>query len=177
MRLWERRTGDADFAQIRVGRGPVQLSTPLVAPQTAPMEELEPLAAAAMHTFLKAHGTLQDLPLAVSLRAFYHITVCGDPDTVYGNVRAMIAQLTTLHSPDDLLVTVAAAPGAVEEWEWTKWLPHNQHRKDSDGAGSRRLRSPPASVSWSTCSRTNWRGASASCATRRRPRTSRTSSS
>ncbi|MFI6449244.1 type VII secretion protein EccCa [Kitasatospora sp. NPDC050543] len=138
-RLWERRPSDADFGQIRLGRGPVQLATPLVAPQTAPMDELEPLAAAAMHTFLKAHGTLQDLPLAVSLRAFYHITVCGDPDTVYGNVRAMIAQLTTLHSPDDLLVTVAAAPGAIDEWEWTKWLPHTQHRKDNDGAGSRRL--------------------------------------
>ncbi|MFD4905755.1 type VII secretion protein EccCa [Kitasatospora purpeofusca] len=138
-RLWERRGGDADFAQIRVGRGPVQLSTPLVAPQTAPMDELEPLSAAAMQTFLNAHGTLQDLPLAISLRAFYHITVCGDPDTVYGNVRAMIAQLTTLHSPDDLLITVAAAPGAVDEWEWTKWLPHNQHRKENDGAGSRRL--------------------------------------
>ncbi|MEU3570234.1 type VII secretion protein EccCa [Kitasatospora sp. NPDC036755] len=138
-RLWERRTGDGDFAQIRVGLGPVQLSTPLVAPQTAPMDELEPLSAAAMHSFLKAHGTLQDLPLAVSLRAFYHITVCGDPDSVYGNVRAMIAQLTTLHSPDDLMVAVAAAPGAAEEWEWTKWLPHNQHRKEADGAGSRRL--------------------------------------
>ncbi|MFJ2192717.1 type VII secretion protein EccCa [Kitasatospora sp. NPDC087861] len=138
-RLWERRTGDGDFAQIRVGLGPVQLSTPLVAPQTAPMDELEPLSAAAMHSFLKAHGTLQDLPLAVSLRAFYHITVCGDADSVYGNVRAMIAQLTTLHSPDDLLVAVAAAPGAAEEWEWTKWLPHNQHRKEADGAGSRRL--------------------------------------
>ncbi|WP_371481477.1 type VII secretion protein EccCa [Kitasatospora sp. NBC_00315] len=138
-RLWERRPSDMDFAQIRLGRGPQQLSTPLVAPQTAPMDELEPLAAAAMHTFLKSHGTLQELPLAVSLRAFYHITVCGDPDTVYGNVRAMIAQLTTLHSPDDLIVAVAAAPGAVDEWEWTKWLPHTQHRKDNDGAGSRRL--------------------------------------
>ncbi|MEU8926026.1 type VII secretion protein EccCa [Kitasatospora sp. NPDC048545] len=138
-RLWERRTGDGDLAQIRVGLGPVQLSTPLMAPQTAPMDELEPLSAAAMHSFLKAHGTLQDLPLAVSLRAFYHITVCGDPDSVYGNVRAMIAQLTTLHSPDDLMVAVAAAPGAAEEWEWAKWLPHNQHRKDADGAGSRRL--------------------------------------
>ncbi|MFE0460926.1 type VII secretion protein EccCa [Kitasatospora sp. NPDC058965] len=138
-RLWERRPSDPDFAQIRLGRGPQQLSTPLVAPQTAPMDELEPLSADAMRSFLQAHGTLQDLPLAVSLRAFYHITVCGDPDTVYGNVRAMVAQLTTLHSPDDLVVAVAAAPGALEEWEWTKWLPHTQHRKQDDGAGSRRL--------------------------------------
>ena len=138
-RLWERRPTDADFAQVRLGRGPQQLSTPIVAPQTAPMDELEPLAAEAMGTFIKSHGTLQDLPLAVSLRAFYHITVCGDPDTVYGTVRAMIAQLTTLHSPDDLMVAVAAAPGAVDEWEWAKWLPHTQHRKENDGAGSRRL--------------------------------------
>ncbi|MFE9428857.1 type VII secretion protein EccCa [Kitasatospora sp. NPDC006697] len=138
-RLWERRPSDPDFAQIRIGRGPQQLSTPLVAPQTAPMDELEPLSADAMRSFLQAHGTLQDLPLAVALRAFYHITVCGDPDTVYGSVRAMIAQLTTLHSPDDLVVAVAAAPGALEEWEWTKWLPHTQHRKENDGAGSRRL--------------------------------------
>ncbi|KIQ64302.1 type VII secretion protein EccC [Kitasatospora griseola] len=138
-RLWERRPTDPDFAQIRVGLGPLQLSTPLVAPQTAPMDELEPLAAEAMGTFIKTHGTLQDLPLAVSLRAFYHITVCGDPDSVYGNVRAMVAQLATLHSPEDLMIGVAAAPGAVEEWEWAKWLPHTQHRKENDGAGSRRL--------------------------------------
>ncbi|MFJ1707994.1 type VII secretion protein EccCa [Kitasatospora sp. NPDC088346] len=138
-RLWERRPGDADFAQIRLGRGPQQLSTPIRAPQTAPMDELEPLAAEAMGTFIKAHGTLQDLPLSVSLRAFYHIMVSGDPDAVYGNVRAMVAQLTTLHSPEDLIVAVAAAPGAVDEWEWAKWLPHTQHRKENDGAGSRRL--------------------------------------
>ncbi|MCP2310307.1 S-DNA-T family DNA segregation ATPase FtsK/SpoIIIE [Kitasatospora paracochleata] len=138
-RLWERRPSDPDFAQIRVGQGPLQLSTPLVAPQTAPMDELEPLCAEAMGTFIKTHGTLQDLPLAVSLRAFYHITVCGDPDSVYGNVRAMLAQLATLHSPEDLMIAVAAAPGAVDEWEWAKWLPHTQHRKENDGAGSRRL--------------------------------------
>ncbi|MFI5534591.1 type VII secretion protein EccCa [Kitasatospora sp. NPDC051853] len=138
-RLWERRPSDPDFAQIRLGQGPQQLNTPLKAPETAPMDELEPLSAAAMKDFLTAHGTLQDLPLAVSLRAFYHITVCGDPDTVYGNVRAMLAQLATLHSPDDLVIGVAAAPGAVDEWEWAKWLPHTQHRKESDGAGSRRL--------------------------------------
>ncbi|MER5867791.1 type VII secretion protein EccCa [Kitasatospora sp. NPDC002040] len=138
-RLWERRPTDPDFAQIRLGRGPQQLNTPLKAPETAPLDELEPLSAAAMKDFLTAHGTLHDLPLAISLRAFYHITVCGDPDTVYGNVRAMLAQLTTLHSPDDLVVGVAAAPGAIDEWEWAKWLPHTQHRKESDGAGSRRL--------------------------------------
>lgn len=141
-RLWERRASDADFAQIRLGTGPQQLATRLIAPQTAPVDELEPLTAEAMKSFLAAHGTLPDLPLAVSLRAFYHLSVSGDPETVYGVVRAALAQLATLHSPDDLMIGIAAAPGAAPEWEWTKWLPHVQHPSESDGAGSLRMICP-----------------------------------
>ncbi|TDU03893.1 S-DNA-T family DNA segregation ATPase FtsK/SpoIIIE [Streptomyces sp. 846.5] len=138
-RLWERRASDSDFAQIRLGTGPQQLATRLVPPQTAPVDELEPLTAEAMKSFLAAHGTLPDLPLAVSLRAFYHLSVSGDPDSVYGTVRAALAQLSTLHSPDDLMIGIAAAPGAGPEWEWAKWLPHVQHPTESDGAGSARM--------------------------------------
>ncbi|QMU72274.1 type VII secretion protein EccCa [Streptacidiphilus sp. P02-A3a] len=138
-RLWERRPGDADFGQARIGTGPQRLATPLVAPRTAPREELEPLTAAAMKSFLAVHGSLPELPLAVSLRAFHHLTVSGDPESVYGTVRAALAQLATLHSPDDLVVGVAAAPGAAPEWEWVKWLPHVQHPTEADGAGSLRL--------------------------------------
>ena len=98
------------------GWAPQQLATPLVAPETAPVDELEPLTADAMQQFLATHGTLDGLPLAVSLRAFYHLTVSGDPDTVYGAARAMVGQLCTLHSPEDLVVAVsprAAARGGV----------------------------------------------------------------
>ncbi|WP_431965576.1 type VII secretion protein EccCa [Actinacidiphila sp. bgisy160] len=137
-RVWERRSTDADFAQVRVGLGPQQLSTPLVAPETAPVDELEPLTAHSMQQFIAAHGSLDNLPLAVGLRSFYHVTVSGDPDTVYGQTRSIVGQLCSLHSPEDLLVAVVAAPGAQSEWEWVKWLPHAQH-KEHDGAGSRRL--------------------------------------
>jgi ESX secretion system protein EccC len=138
-RLWERRPADADFASVRIGVGTQQLNTPLVAPETAPKEELEPLTAAAMKAFLDAHGSLSDLPVAVSLRAFYHVTMCGDTDLVYDNARAAIAQLATLHSPEDLLVAVVAHPSAAADWDWIKWLPHGQHPKAKDGAGSTRL--------------------------------------
>ncbi|MFG2192526.1 type VII secretion protein EccCa [Streptomyces sp. NPDC048639] len=137
-RVWERRSTDPDFAQVRVGLGPQQLATPLKAPETAPVDELEPLTAHAMKQFLASHGTIEDLPLAVSLRAFYHVTVSGDPDTVYGTARAILAQLCTLQSPEDLMVAVVAAPGALIEWEWVKWLPHAQD-SSVDGAGTRRL--------------------------------------
>ncbi|MER5771418.1 type VII secretion protein EccCa [Streptomyces sp. NPDC001985] len=138
-RVWERRIGDADFGQVRVGLGTQPLATPLVAPETAPVDELEPLTAGAMRQFLTAHSTLDGLPMAVSLRAFYHLTVSGDADAVRGTARTMIGSLASLHSPEDLVVAVAAGREAVEHWEWAKWLPHVQAAGAGDGAGSRRL--------------------------------------
>ncbi|MEW1660613.1 type VII secretion protein EccCa [Streptomyces sp. NPDC093707] len=138
-RVWERRIGDADFGQARVGLGTQQLATPLVAPDTAPVDELEPLTAGIMQRFLATHGSLHNMPVAVSLRAFYHLTVSGDPACAQGAARSLIGQLVTLHSPTDLVVAVVAAPGAVGRWEWTKWLPHTQLAGAADGAGTRRL--------------------------------------
>ncbi|MEU3351349.1 type VII secretion protein EccCa [Streptomyces sp. NPDC037389] len=138
-RVWERRTADDDFAQVRVGLGAQRLATPLVAPETAPIDQLEPLTAGAMQRFLAVHGSLDGLPMAVSLRAFYHVTLSGDPDTVHGCARALVAQLAALHSPEDLVVAVVAGRGAAARWEWTKWLPHVQLPGTADGAGTRRL--------------------------------------
>ncbi|MGJ7419879.1 type VII secretion protein EccCa [Streptomyces cinereoruber] len=138
-RVWERRIGDDDFAQVRVGLGSQRLATPLMAPETAPVDELEPLTAGAMRQFLTAHGTLDGLPMAVSLRAFYHLTVSGDGDSARSTARAMIGSLVALHSPEDLVVAVAADGGAAPAWEWAKWLPHVQASGPGDGAGSRRL--------------------------------------
>lgn len=98
-RVWERRVGDADFAHVRIGLGSQELATPLVAPDTAPVDELEPLTAGAMQQFLTAHGTLDGLPMAVSLRAFYHLTISGETQSVRSTARAMVGALTSLHSP------------------------------------------------------------------------------
>ncbi|MEU7297435.1 type VII secretion protein EccCa [Streptomyces exfoliatus] len=141
-RVWERRVGDHDFGQARIGLGAQQLATPLVAPDTAPVDELEPLCAGAMQQFLAVHGTLDGLPMAVSMRAFYHVTVSGEQESAQAAARALVAQLVTLHSPDDLMLAVVAARPAQERWDWTKWLPHTQVSGQSDsydGAGTKRL--------------------------------------
>ncbi|GBQ04355.1 type VII secretion protein EccCa [Streptomyces spongiicola] len=138
-RVWERRVADEDFGQVRIGLGSQQLATPLVAPDTAPVDELEPLTAGAMQKFITAHGTLDGLPMALSLRAFYHLTVSGEPESVRSAARAVIGSLASLHSPEDLVVAIAAEPAAAGHWEWAKWLPHVQAQGPGDGAGSRRL--------------------------------------
>ncbi|MFJ6699331.1 type VII secretion protein EccCa [Streptomyces sp. NPDC091272] len=139
-RVWERRPGDPDFAQVRVGLGPQALATPLVAPETAPVEELEPLTAGALRRFLATHSTVEQLPMALSLRAFYHLTVSGDEEGVRASVRAVVGALAALHSPGELVVSVAAAARCAAQWEWVKWLPHAQEAHgEPDGAGTRRL--------------------------------------
>ncbi|KAB7832871.1 type VII secretion protein EccCa [Streptomyces mobaraensis] len=138
-RLWERRVSDKDFGQVRIGLGPQQLWTPLVAPTTAPVDELEPLSAGAMQQFLATHGSLDRLPVAVSMRAFYHVVVTGEADAVRGAARSMVAGLAALHSPDDLVIAVVADGEAAPEWDWTKWLPHTQAPGTADGAGTKRL--------------------------------------
>ncbi|MFJ5952507.1 type VII secretion protein EccCa [Streptomyces noursei] len=122
-RLWERRLGDRDFAEVRIGVGPQRLATELVLPQEE-AEEWEPLTERALSRFVATHARLDGLPLALSLRAFPWLTVRGETAAAYGLVRAVIGQLTTLHAPEDLRLAVVAAPGAVPEWEWIKWLPH-----------------------------------------------------
>ncbi|MFK0021955.1 type VII secretion protein EccCa [Streptomyces sp. NPDC090798] len=138
-RVWERRPGDEDFAQVRIGLGPQSLATPLVSPETGPVEQLEPLTAGAMQRFVATHGVLDSLPMAVSLRAFYHVTVSGDPQSVRASARALAGSLASLHSPDDLTIVVAAGREELSHWEWAKWLPHVQLSDAVDGAGSRRL--------------------------------------
>lgn len=139
-RMWERRPADPDFAHVRVGRGSQRLATALVPPQTGPVDDLEPVSTVALRRFVRTHSIVSDLPTAVSLRAFAAVALSGaDVDTRRGLVRALLAQLVTMHSPDDLVVAVAASDPAREEWEWVKWLPHAAHPRLTDGAGPVRM--------------------------------------
>ncbi len=138
--MWERRPADADFAHVRVGRGSQRLATALVPPQTGPVDDLEPVSTVALRRFVRTHSIVPDLPTAVSLRAFASVSVSGaDLAARRGLVRALLAQLVTTHSPDDLVVAVAAAGPARTEWEWVKWLPHTAHPRLTDGAGPVRM--------------------------------------
>ncbi|MFF5297733.1 type VII secretion protein EccCa [Streptomyces sp. NPDC013161] len=138
-RVWERRPGDEDFGQVRIGLGRQSLATPLIAPETGGVDQLEPLTAGAMQRFLSVHGNLDDLPMAVSLRAFSYLTISGEAQSVRSSARALAGSLAALHSPEDLMIVVAAARETLPHWEWAKWLPHAQAPGVTDGAGTRRL--------------------------------------
>ncbi|OBI46714.1 type VII secretion protein EccCb [Mycobacterium sp. E796] len=138
-RMWERRASDPDFCLVRVGLGTQPLAARLVAPEPATHEPSDPVTAAALRRFLSAHSLVARAPVTVDLGADGRVTVDGDPAAVRGLLRAMICQLTVLHAPDQLLVAAVIGDRNRADWDWLKWLPHNQHPSAADAVGSARL--------------------------------------
>ncbi|OLR90604.1 type VII secretion protein EccCa [Actinokineospora bangkokensis] len=138
-RMWERRQADPDFCHLRAGRGSQRLATRLVPPQTGPVDELEPIATLALRRFVRAHSIVPELPIQVAVRGFAAVGIAGDKDRARALARALIAQLVTFHTPDDVLVAVVTSGKAKAEWEWAKWLPHTQHPTLLDGIGQLRM--------------------------------------
>lgn len=140
-RLWERRPRDEDFSTVRLGTGVQKLAIQLVPPDSKPVEDLDALSSGALRRFVRAHSTVSELPVAVALGSFARIKLRGDPQAMRDLVRAMIAQMTVFHSPDDMRIMICASPEWMPHWDWVKWLPHALHPEESDAAGQVRLMS------------------------------------
>lgn len=141
-RMWERRPNDVDFCHIRVGVGTHRLATRLMAPETGPPEDLEPVSTVALRRFVTAHSVVHALPTAVSLRSFSTIGLEGDRDLIRQLARSMVLELCTFHGPDHLQLAVVCADPDLPAWSWVKWLPQAQHASARDGCGTMRLLFP-----------------------------------
>ncbi|MFF4490854.1 type VII secretion protein EccCa [Streptomyces sp. NPDC001544] len=138
-RLWERRAGHEDFADVRIGLGSRRANLVLVPPGTKPVEDLEPLSAISLRRFTKAYQSVGHLPVTLPLRRFTSVEVAGDGAAALGLLRAVIGQLAVLHSPDELRVALLSDAVGRAEWGWLKWLPHNLHPYEEDATGPLRL--------------------------------------
>jgi S-DNA-T family DNA segregation ATPase FtsK/SpoIIIE len=138
--VWRRRGGDPDFMHVRFGTGTQQLAIALVAPQTKPLEDLDPLCSGALRRFLRTHAQVAGLPVVASLRSVSRVVPVGPG--AGGLVRAMVAQIAVAHSPADVRISVCAPARQIGRWEWVKWLPHNMHPTEADAAGPVRLMAP-----------------------------------
>ncbi|MEU6264570.1 type VII secretion protein EccCa [Saccharopolyspora shandongensis] len=138
-RLWERRANDADFGRARIGLGTLAAAVEYTAPSTKPIEDLEPLAAVSLRRFREAYRTVSGIPISVGLRSFTSVEFAGSQESAVGLARAILGQLVTFHSPDELRVAVLTDETGQPEWDWVKWLPHNAHPAMQDPAGPLRL--------------------------------------
>jgi len=126
-RVWERWPTDPDFLEVRVGVGAVALATPLrVDPGANPMAEIDPIAAQAAQRLLSRQSTVPDLPVCIQLHDAGIVSIVGPQPMRDSVARALICQLATFHSPDDVRLVIAAGPDRRAAWEWLKWIPHTR---------------------------------------------------
>ncbi|MEP6563029.1 MAG: secretion protein EccC, partial [Nakamurella sp.] len=78
-RLWERRPADADFATVRLGLGDQALALDLQLGESKPLEDVDIVSAVALRRFLRTHGTVRQLPVALSMRSFARVRLEGNP--------------------------------------------------------------------------------------------------
>ncbi|WP_254185341.1 type VII secretion protein EccCa [Nocardioides panacis] len=138
-RLWERTPDSPQHLQVRYGLTSQPLALELLPPETAPVEQLDPVAASALHRLLVVHRVQPNLPAALDLRAFSRVEVTGEAGQARSLARAMVCSMAAFHSPEDLLVAVLATDETLPQWEWLKWLPHAQSTEDSDALGPSRM--------------------------------------
>jgi S-DNA-T family DNA segregation ATPase FtsK/SpoIIIE len=138
-RIWEHSTSDDNFLHVRYGVCAQPLSLELVPPESAPIDQVDPAAASALHRLLVVHRLQPDLPAAIDLRAFDRVEICGPEDPARSLARAMICSATTFHSPEHLVVAVLASEQNLAHWDWVKWLPHALSGRQSDAVGPMRM--------------------------------------
>ncbi|CAM5595813.1 PSer/pThr/pTyr-binding forkhead associated (FHA) protein OS=Streptomyces violarus OX=67380 GN=FHS41_004008 PE=4 SV=1 [Streptomyces violarus] len=103
-RLWERGPGHPEALAVRLG----------TADRAAP----------------DGSGLLPAVPVTSGLREVGALGLAGPRARLAGLARAVLAQLTALHSPDSLEIVLIAADRSrtleerTAEWGWLGWLPH-----------------------------------------------------
>ncbi len=138
-RIWEQSLADPRFLHVRHGLCTQPLALELVPPESAPIDQVDPVAASALHRLLVVHRLQPDLPASIDLRAFDRIELCGPEPVARSLARALVCSASAFHSPEHLVVAVLASEENLVHWDWVKWLPHARSQRQSDAIGPRRL--------------------------------------
>ncbi|WP_433325768.1 type VII secretion protein EccCa [Spirillospora sp. CA-294931] len=143
-RLWERRRPHADFLRVRVGTGFVPGHPLEVGEQGTALTPTDPFMLSEARALLGRFSSSPDMPLVLPLDMAGNVSVVGEREDVLRVARALLAQLTAFHAPEDVAVAVAFPGPRTRDWQWLKWLPHvlDQHRRDG-GAPVRLIASSP----------------------------------
>ncbi len=121
-RVWSRRPEHRAFLELRLGTGT------LASRKTVDLPPRGKIAAAQWARLTEVHdryATIDAVPVLERLDRCGSIGIAGHPAWAASAARAILLQLTALHSPADLVVTAFANNAQADaEWAWVKWLPH-----------------------------------------------------
>lgn len=123
-RRWERRRGDADLLDVRVGVGDRAWFRVDVPPDANPTQPFDPAMAAEADQVRRRHSVVQQMPVTVPLDLAGEVAVIGPREAGLALLRAMTAQVVALHAPDDVQLAVAFPADRAADWAWLGAVPH-----------------------------------------------------
>jgi DNA segregation ATPase FtsK/SpoIIIE, S-DNA-T family len=119
--LWSRRPGAPRFLDLRVGTASLGSRLRF---ETERNRRAMPAAKAELDNLLARYQTIRDVPFVLSLAEHGAIGIAGDPIAALDVTRAVLAQLTALHSPAEVVLAAFCGVRSAHDWNWLKWLPH-----------------------------------------------------
>ena len=119
--LWSRRSEGLRFLDVRVGAATLLSRLRFELPRDP---GAAPATRALLDEVLARYRSISDVPIVLPLSVHGSIGVVGDASVAQSAARAVICQLTTLHSPAEVVLTAFCEQRSRLAWDWLKWLPH-----------------------------------------------------
>lgn len=119
--LWTRRPEHWSFLSARLGLAemPSRNSIKITNEESGLPEFLDEA-----RELIQRYAAVPGVPVSESLYDAGALGIAGPREVVASTVRALLVQLTGLHSPGELVVAAAVSADWTSELEWLKWLPH-----------------------------------------------------
>lgn len=124
--LWERMPTDDDFLTTRLGIGRVKLCVEVKTKRDDSDfklnddDELETLS----NKIIEETRLVDNTPVCVPLKKLQTVGIIGAKDRIVYLLRAMLVELTALHSPTDVKLVFLADKHSLSRWGILRWLPH-----------------------------------------------------
>jgi S-DNA-T family DNA segregation ATPase FtsK/SpoIIIE len=117
--LWERRPGDGDFLDVRLGVADQPSIVSVAFGQGG-----DPELRAIVEELVARYRDVPAVPVRAQLAQVGAIGLAGHESYVESLARWIVVQLATLHSPRDVVIAAALSPERARTWGWLGWLPH-----------------------------------------------------
>ena len=132
-RRWERRRWDADFLEVRIGLGDRPVTNLVLPSDDRPTEPPDAMLLAEARGVVERFSRLRSVPVTVPLDRVGEVAVVGSREDVVGVTRSLLAQVATLHAPDDVAVALVFPPSRAADWAGVDSLPHVVDDEAYDG--------------------------------------------
>lgn len=121
--LWERVISQEDFLRLRLGIGKLPLSAEVKYPEKKFTLEDDNLQDA-MLSLGTMPKELDNVPVSISLIENSVVGIYGSYGETTALLKAMVLQLVSLHSYDELKLVMLADGPSSEEWSFVRFIPH-----------------------------------------------------